>query len=44
MRVRHSWSNPLITAITMIKTATPSKTPITEMTVMTETKVLRGRK
>jgi len=35
---------PLITAMTMIKTATPNITPMTEMTVMTETNVRRGRK
>ena len=44
MRVRHSWSKPLITAMTTINTATPNITPITEMTVMTETNVRRGRR
>ena len=44
MRSRHSWSKPLITAMTIIRTATPSKTPMTEITVITETNVRRGRK
>src|SRR6266542_6660073 len=37
-------SNPLITLMTMMSTATPSMTPITEIKVMTETNVRLGRK
>ena len=41
---RRSWSNPLITLMTMIKTATPSATPRMEMSVMMETNVRLGRR
>ena len=37
-------SNPLMTLMTMISTATPSVTPSTEIKVMTETNVLLGRR
>jgi hypothetical protein len=39
-----SWSNPLMTLITTIKTATPSITPITQIAVMIDTNVRLGRK
>ena len=38
------WSNPLMTLMTMISTATPSVTPSTEINVITETNVLLGRR
>ena len=41
---RICWSNPLITLMTMISTATPSATPMTEIKVMTETNVRLGRR
>ena len=41
---RSCWSKPLMTLMTMISTATPSVTPSTEIKVMTETKVLLGRR
>src|ERR1035438_6699703 len=41
---RSWWSNPVMTLMTMISTATPSVTPSTEIEVMTETKVLLGRR
>ena len=37
-------SNPLMTLMTMISTATPSVTPSTEIKVITETNVLLGRR
>src|ERR1041385_390252 len=40
-----SWrSNPLMTLMTMMSTATPSETPSTEINVITETNVLLGRR
>ena len=41
---RHSRSKPLITAMTINSTATPSMTPMMEIRVMTETNVRLGRK
>ena len=37
-------SNPLITLMTMMSTATPSMTPMMEINVMIETNVRLGRK
>src|ERR1035437_3784753 len=42
--LRSGWSKPLMTLMTMISTATPSVTPSTEIRVITETKVLLGRR
>src|SRR2546428_12874033 len=41
---RNCRSNPLMTLMTMISTATPKVTPSTEIKVMTETNVLLGRR
>jgi hypothetical protein len=37
MRPSRSWRNPFITAITMMRVATPSAMPMREMIEMTET-------
>ena len=44
MRSRNCSPKPVITAITIISTATPNVTPSTQMRVMIETKVRLGRR
>ena len=44
MRSRNCSPKPVITAITIINTATPRVTPSTQMSVMMETKVRLGRR
>ena len=41
---RSCWSNPVMTLMTIMSTATPRETPSTEISVMTETNVLLGRR